>query len=180
MTQVVWLKPNRRILFLAMAVPLVIAAAGAVLLGLSIGAVHVVGATLLVIGIVLAAALAAQSVRPRLALRNEELLVYLRLTAPLAVPLSIVECVFLGRPETQLALGQHTSRMVSLVIRLAESATQYKERRVKPALGRWADGYITIHGAWCEPLTLELAQRINSQLRKAQQSQRRESQRKIT
>ena len=171
MTQDVWLKPNRRVLILAMIAPLVIAIAGTVLAWSLGGAANWFGAAIVVIAFVLIAVLAGQYARPRLAVRNDELLVYLRLTSPLAVPLAIVECVFLGRPETQLAIGQQTSRMVSLVIRLAESATQYKERAVKPALGRWVDGYITIHGAWCEPLTLDLAQRINSKLREAQRRQ---------
>ena len=168
MTHDVWLKPNRRVLILAMIVPLLIAVAGTVLGWWFGGAARWLGAAIVVIAFALIAVLAGQCARPRLAVRKDELLVYLRLTSPLVVPLAIVECVFLGRPETQLAIGQQTSRMVSLVIRLAESAAQYKERAVKPALGRWADGYITIHGAWCEPLTLDLAQRINSKLREAQ------------
>lgn len=171
MTKEVWLRPNRRVMTLAMAVPVVIGAIGAGLSWSYDGAARLAGGAIVAVGIILGGALAVQIARPRLAVRDGELLVYLRLTAPLVVPLAIVECVFLGRPETQLALGQRNSRMVSLVIRLAESATQFKERAVKPALGRWADGYITIHGAWCEPLSLELAQRINAQLREAQRKQ---------
>ncbi|HEY2827859.1 MAG TPA: hypothetical protein VGJ04_09690, partial [Pirellulales bacterium] len=51
---------------------------------------------------------------------------------------------------------------------IADKATDYHQRDVKPALGRWDEGYVTIHGAWCEPLTLEVVQRLNVRLAEAQ------------
>lgn len=48
-----------------------------------------------------------------------------------------------------------------IVIRLAESAEQWKHFDVKPALGLWCDGYITIRGTWCEPITSDLLKRLN-------------------
>lgn len=129
-----------------------------------------VGLMLGLAGLSAVMALAVQCLRPRLAVEDGQLLLFLRLGAPLSVPLSIVECVFLGRSDMPSVVGQG-NRMVSLVIRLAEAVTEYKSRSVKPSLGRWKDGYITIHGAWCEPLTLDLAQRLNAKLRDAQRLQ---------
>ena len=48
----------------------------------------------------------------------------------------------------------------NLVVRLAEKATDYHHRDVKAAFGRWDDGYIVLHGAWCEPLHLEVVKRL--------------------
>lgn len=151
---------------MAMSIPLLVTALGGWVGTVTEGWMRWVGLALSLAGGTTIIALAVQGVRPRMAVQDHNLLVFLRLGAPLAIPLSKVECVFLGRPETQLTLGQR-NRMVSLVIRLAEAATDYKAREVKPSLGRWEEGYITIHGAWCEPLTLELAQRINARLRDA-------------
>jgi hypothetical protein len=165
-THEVWLRPNRRALLMAMIVPALLTGLGGCLWSWG-GAMQWLGAAMIGLGAAIALILAAQCLRPRLAVRDGRLFVYLRLAAPLSVPLDVVECVFLGRPEMQAMAGRRT-RMSSLVIRLAEAAVEYKEREVKPALGRWADGYITIHGAWCEHLTLDLAQRLNNKLRDAQ------------
>jgi len=166
----VWLKPNRRVLAWATLIPLTVLGLGVWLGTTATGVLCWLGLILTLGGAAATIGLLVQFARPRLALRDGHLLVFLRLGSPLFLPLSVVECVFLGRPETQLALGQR-NRMVSLVIRLAEAQTEYKSRVVKPMLGRWEDGYITIHGAWCEPLTLDLAQQLNSKLRDAQRRQ---------
>jgi hypothetical protein len=166
----VWLRPNRRALLFALIFPLILGFLSAILALQIEGVLRWLAAFFAAFGAALTAALAIQAVRPRLAVCHDQVLLFLRWGAPLAVPLSIVECIFLGRPETQQSLG-HASRMVSLVIRLAEAATDYRYRVVKPALGRWEDSYITINGAWCEPLTLELARRLNDLLREAQRRQ---------
>jgi hypothetical protein len=166
----VWLRPNRRALLFALIFPLILGFVSAMLAFQNEGVWRWLAAFFAAGGAALTAALAIQASRPRLAICDDQVLLFLRWGAPLVVPLSIVECMFLGRPETQQSLG-HASRMVSLVIRLAEAATDYRHRVVKPALGRWEDSYITINGAWCEPLTLELARRLNDLLREAQRRQ---------
>ena len=170
MSREVWLKPNRRALTLAMAIPWLLTALGVWLTWKPDGYMRWFGLMLSLAGISAILFLGAMCWQPRLAVQDDRMLLFLQLGKPLSVPLSIVECVFLGRPETHSALSQR-NRMVSLVIRLAEAATEFKQRAVKPALGRWEDGYITIHGAWCEPLTLELAQQLNTKLRDAQRLQ---------
>jgi hypothetical protein len=61
--------------------------------------------------------------------------------------------------------------MSQLAVRLAERATEWSQIDVKPALGKWCGGYITIYGAWCEPLRIELVNRLNAQLAAAHQAQ---------
>ena len=56
-------------------------------------------------------------------------------------------------PETQ-----------NIVIRLAESAAEWKHREMWPAFGMWCESYITLRGSWCEPITPELMQQINNRL----------------
>lgn len=169
MDQEVWLKPNRRALAMTMVIPLLSGMLAAWVAWRSDGSLRWLSMSLSAVAVALVIALVLRARRPRLAVYNGQLLLYLKWGSPLAVPLSIVECIFLGRPETQQSLG-HTSRMVCLVIRLAEAATDYRQRMVKPALGRWEEGYITVSGAWCEPLTLELAQKLNDKLREAQRA----------
>jgi len=114
--------------------------------------------------------IAWQLQRPRLAYRAGQLRVYQRWGPPLRVPIQAVECFFLGHgpanlPGRQLAKAE----TANVVVRLAERATEYSKRRVFPLWGRWCDGYITIAGAWCEPLTPALLARLNDRLRVAQQ-----------
>ena len=56
-------------------------------------------------------------------------------------------------PETQ-----------NVVVRLAETATDWKHRKVRPAFGQWCEGYITIRGAWCERITPDLVRSMNHRL----------------
>ncbi len=60
------------------------------------------------------------------------------------------------------------------MIRLADRATDYAQRDVKPALGSWCNHYVTIRGTWCEPLSLALVTRLNTRLAAAQASLKKE------
>ncbi len=53
---------------------------------------------------------------------------------------------------------------VTIVVRLAERATEWHERSVKNSLGKWADGYIIVRGTWTEPLNREVVTQMNSTL----------------
>ena len=50
------------------------------------------------------------------------------------------------------------------MIRIADSATEWRQQEVKPQLGKWCEGYITIRGTWCEPLSIDLINRLNERL----------------
>jgi hypothetical protein len=106
-----------------------------------------------------------QTRQPRLAYNAGHLLVYLRSGGPIRLPVELVQCAFIGAGPTPIR-GPHGAslRSANLVIRLDEKATEWHELDVKPALGRWTEGYITIYGAWCEPLKIDVVQRINERL----------------
>jgi hypothetical protein len=59
-----------------------------------------------------------------------------------------------------------------VVVRLAESATDWKHREVRPAFGQWCEGYITLRGAWCEPITREVMQGLNRRLAEVQRERK--------
>lgn len=168
----VWLRSNRRALWMGMAAPALLAAIGVALLlfgggGFSRAAAWVT----LVVGALLAAFLLRQMNQPRLAYEPGYMLVYLHLGAPIRVPINAVECFFLG--SGPLKLSDHVNapqRTVSLLVRMAEKATDWAGRPTKLALGRWAEGYIMIHGAWCEPLSLEIVNRLNARMHAVQHS----------
>jgi hypothetical protein len=171
----VWLRTNRRALVLGMILPVVLIAIGLVLVsGIAIGGAEwarYLGWVLIVGGVLLLGTIAVQLRFPRLAYRDRQLLVYLRGGDPIRVPVEVVECFFMGRGKLS---GSETDAIPvrNLVMRIAEKATDYQQREVKPALGGWDEGYVTIHGAWCEPLTLEVVQRLNARLAEAQREVR--------
>jgi hypothetical protein len=107
--------------------------------------------------------------RPVLAYRSGQLLVYLRAGRPFRVPIDVVEGFFLGSGPLKLSdQWEAPYRTVNVIIRLAEKATDWADRPVKPSLGRWAESYIMIFGAWCEPLSLEVVSRLNVRLHRIQ------------
>jgi hypothetical protein len=106
--------------------------------------------------------------RPRIGYEAGELLVYLEPTRPTRIPIDIVEVFFLGQGPSELPkLKGREPQTQNVIIRLAESATDWKHRDVKPSFGQWCEGYITIRGSWCEPITPNLMRRLNQRLSEA-------------
>ena len=155
-----------------MVLPAVVAAGG---LTLAVAAeafwLRALGAVVAVLCALLIGLLTWQSWQPRLAYESGFLCVYLRLGVPIRVPVELIECCFMGSGPLKLTdASQSNLKTANLVLRLADRAPEWANVPVKPALGKWADGYITIHGAWCEPLSLDLLQRINTRLHEIQHS----------
>jgi hypothetical protein len=168
----VWLRPNRRALYAGMLLPAV-AALGGIALALAAGSpwLRALGGGFLALGGSIVGLLAWQSRQPRVGFVPGYLLFYLRLGSPIRVPIEVVEGCFLGSGPLKLTDASESSlRTANLVFRIADKATDWVAVPIKPALGCWAEGYITIHGAWCERLTLEVVQRLNVRLHKAQQA----------
>jgi hypothetical protein len=67
---------------------------------------------------------------------------------------------------------QPTAATRTLVIRLAEKASEFADRDATPALADWAGGYVTLRGAWCEPLDDKIARALNHRLAEAKRSSR--------
>jgi hypothetical protein len=163
----VWLQPNRRALWTTL---LTFAAIGAVAL---LGAWRLESVLLRAAcaGVAFLAALmvGASSVelrRPRIAYRDGHVLFNLRGSEPAAVPAEVVEAFFLGQGPAHLpTIRSELPECVNLVARLSEKAPQWAKVDVKPALGAWCEGYVTIRGTWCEPLTNDVIRRLNRRLR---------------
>jgi len=110
---------------------------------------------------------------PRIGYQAGHLLVYLELTRPTKVPIEIVECFFLGQGASELPkLRGREPETQNVVVRLAESASEWKHRDVRPTFGHWCEGYITIRGSWCEPITEALLKHMNQRLVEVQRERR--------
>lgn len=166
----IWLLTNRRALVFGAVPPALLAALGA---WLAFGAANAFGGWLAwlgiavtTVGLIMVVALLVQVRQPRIAYNDGHVLFYLRSGAPLAVPVEMVEAFFLGQGPLMLSGGpSRGGATVNLVARLSQRAPEWSHQDVKPALGRWCDSYVTIRGAWCEPLTEAVIRRINRRLR---------------
>lgn len=173
----VWLHANRRALLLGMVVPALLLSGGIALAAAGWfgdwGTVACGGGGLLSLaGLLGLANLIWWMYIPRLARQGDQMLVYLEGAEPTRVPLEFVECFFLGQGESQLpkSKGRDTETK-NVVVRLAERARDWAHRDVKPALGHWCEGYITISGAWCEPISADGLRLLNKRLSDAHREQ---------
>lgn len=179
-----WILPNRRALAVGLVLPaaMLLAAVGCLIAGQWTGSWVWRSAAIVLglLGLALLGTLWRLIRQPRVAFQDGEVLVYGGLVEPLRVPVDVVECFFVGQaggmiPDTQ---GKE-AEVRTVIIRLAEAATEWHHRDVKAAFAHWCEGYITIRGTWCEPITPELLKRLNGRLaaihreRKAQQAEAR-------
>ena len=176
----VWLASNRRALLIAMlpawlllssgmsvSVWLAIRASGGVVTWLAAG----VACLTFLWGVWLLVVLR----HPRLAYQQGELLVFLTATGPFRVPVELVECFFLGQGPSHLAPGKDEPTAANVIVRLAESSHPWKEIHVQANLGKWSDGYITIRGAWCEPIDATLVKKMNHRLAEVHRAAKNEA-----
>jgi hypothetical protein len=168
-----WLRPNHRAMLFGSLPPLCLVVLGTWLAlrlsDQSAAGWRWVGAALAAIGIGIVAMLLRQLRRPRIAYKNGEVLFYLRSGSPISVPVYIVEAFFLGQGPaifTREARSKHET--VNLVARLSQREADWARREVKPALGNWCDGYVTVRGTWCEPLNGNVIRRLNKRLKEVQ------------
>lgn len=164
----IWLRANTRVFWLSLALVGAIAVPGVALLLGDAAIGRFTGIGLLAIASLLLVRIAYLASRPRLARSAGELLIYLRPGSPARVPLDVVEGFLLGQGESLLP-GKRLSRAetTTLIIRLAERAEEWARVDVNPRLGSWCNHYVTIRGAWCEPLNVNLANDLNARLSQA-------------
>jgi hypothetical protein len=114
------------------------------------------------------AVLAIGALQPRLACRGTRLVVRLQPFNAREVPLEVVECVFPGSqslPRTGSPPDAPSDRRVgTIVIRLAERATAWRQRSTLAPWGTWKDGHIIIDGRWCEPLSSDFTRSLGGRL----------------
>jgi hypothetical protein len=168
----VWLQPNRRALWSTL---LTFAAIGGIALfaAWQFDAVILRGACagVALLAMLMVGAASIELRRPRIAYRDGHVLFNLRGSAPTAVPAEVVEAFFLGQGPAHLpTIHSELPECVNLVARLSEKAPQWAKVDVKPALGAWCEGYVTIRGTWCEPLTNEVIRRLNRRLREIREA----------
>jgi hypothetical protein len=172
----IWLRANTRAVLFGMVPPALLVAMGLALAGAFVPvtstAAKAVGYVLTGIAGAALGMLIWELRRPRLAYVNRQLLVYLRAGPPFRVPIEAVEGFLLGQGPSMLAGRHRQQEAATLVVRLAERAEEWAFRDVKPALGSWCGGYVTIRGTWCEPLSLPLVNRLNARLAEVQREQR--------
>ena len=163
----VWLQSNRRVLAMGLAPVVLGAGLGALLLATTDATgVRIVAYGLLAVSAALAIGILRQLGRPRISYRPDEVLFHLRSGQPVAVPREVVEAFFLGQGPAYLPTVQgKPAETVNLVARLSQKAPEWMKVDVKPALGHWCEGYVTIRGTWCEPLTGDVIRRLNARLR---------------
>jgi hypothetical protein len=163
----VWLRSNRRVLGMSMIPAAAMVGVGFLLQnGATAWWIRSAGWLLIVLGCVLLIGLIGQWRRPRVAYRDGEVLFHLRAGRPIAVPAQVVEAFFAGQGPSHLpAVAGKESETVNLVARLSQKAPEWAQMDVKDALARWCDGYVSIRGTWCEPLSGELIRRLNHRLR---------------
>ena len=167
-----WLKPNRRALALGMVAPAGVTALGLVHLygvvpwvGL---AERIAGGVLVLLGAAMLGSLAWQLRIPRIAYEQGKLLFYLRRQKPLRVPIDVVECFFIGQGPAMIPGDRDKGRQgVNVIVRLAERETEWADRDVDHTLATWCQSYITIRGAWCEPLNEQVVNGLNRRLASA-------------
>jgi hypothetical protein len=170
----IWLRPNRRAILFGCVPPLLLAALGMLLAlgiqGLSGGWLRWLGVLMIVTGVAIVIALLRHVFRPRIAYKDGHVWFYLGSGKPLTVPAHIVESFFVGQGPATLPGGmQNRRRTANLIARLSQRETDWARREVKPALGKWCDGYVTINGTWCEPLDDAVLRRINRRLHEVKQ-----------
>jgi hypothetical protein len=173
----VWLRSNRRVLTFALVPPLLMAVLGTLLISdlprFESAVAYYFGWGLIVLGGLLAGMILGQFRQPRLVYEPGHLLVYLKSGAPYTVPIDVVEAFFLTQGPAQVPGRRDAeTKTKNLSIRIAERAKNWSQRDVKPALGRWCDGYIAFRGTWCEPLSLDLVQRLNRRLGQVTRAER--------
>ena len=166
----VWLRNNARIWLCCISLPLLAAVCAIVWLvavpqneSWSIG--KWIASGLLAVSAAVTAVFVRLARTPRLGYENGSLLVFLGTAHPIRVPIDVVEVFFRGEGPTMLGGKEDDeSQTATIVVRLAEAADEWKQREVKRSLGHWCDGYITIRGTWCEPITADLLKVMNQRL----------------
>ena len=177
-TRETWLSSNRRAFAVALLLPALLAAgSGGVLLAVDVLPWRIIAGIAGILSLLVIIPLLLLARQPRLAYHDWHLLVYLGAARPFRLPVDIVEVFFLGQAPSMVSAegdpfddqGPTTS---TIVVRLAERAEQWQKRDVRPMLGHWCEGYITLRGTWCEPITEDLVRMLNHRLVEVKRKQK--------
>lgn len=165
----VWVRGNRRAILFGCILPIVLLIVGGALLlrrtaeVASISAIF--GGALVGGGAIILAIMINELRRPRIAYSRGQVLFYVRRGAPAEVPVEIVEGFLIGQGPAELPVMSQQPKAMNLVVRLSQRHTEWAEQPVKAAIAKWCGGYVTLRGAWCEPLDNEVVRRLNRRLK---------------
>jgi len=165
-----WLRPNRRVLWLGCTAPLLTTVVGALIVVWryrqnTLDGWLFFGLGLLMLGAAAVAGLLLMLMQPPVACDPRHVRFHLGQWRSIHVPMEAIDCFFLG--EGSSGLGSRASGKVKashLVVRFAERAVEWHNRDMKPAFGKWQDGYLSIYGTWCESLDEDLVRELNKRL----------------
>jgi hypothetical protein len=175
-----WLFPNRRFLKFGLALPALLGAIGVVLILQWFRTaipwwIASLGGMMAIVGVAVVAGLLLELQRPRIGYHEGTVFFFLRNGPPIATPLEVVEAFFLGQGPAHLpGSASAGAETVNLIARLAEKATEWQKVDVKPVLGHWCDGYVTIRGTHCELLGEDLVRKLNHKLVAAKRRYRKD------
>lgn len=174
----IWLRTNVRALLVGLALVLflllsglsAIAIAGRFQVGLWL---ELGGWIVVVICGFVACSLTYQLFLPRLAYHDGHLLVYLQSSEPLRVPIDVVEFFFVGQGTSYVPdTTEGPSKSRTIVVRIAEAATEWHDLPIRTAQGEWRESYILLRGTWSERITPDVVKRLNRRLVEVQRSRR--------
>jgi hypothetical protein len=161
----IWLQSNRRV-FLP---PLITAAAAAVLF-LILAYADVADGRKWWGGIACAFAWAAVFVwgasrRARLAFDGRHLRINTGLPEPATIPIELIEGFFLGKGPAYLkGKDDYKTETSTLIVRVAERAPEWEKLPTDVRVAAWCGHHITLRGTWTEPLSVDVAHRLNQRL----------------
>jgi hypothetical protein len=175
----VWLRGNPRPM-IAVAVIACAAAAALACAGLAIPLPWLTAVAVFVGAVVVSASLvlAAAAALPRIERRGRDLRLRVGPTRAYDLPIELVECFFhgahaIGRPVEPCTgeASEHDEhdessgrRRTTLVVRIAERASDWQERPTFRPWAGWKRGSVVLDGLWYEPLPMEgfaaLAERL--------------------
>lgn len=176
----VWIRTNRRAAFLSMLLPLAMTVAGALLWWCGTAwwpsrVLQVIGLVVFFVSALALAALSWMMGMPRVAYRRGEVLFFMQLGSPIAVPVDAVEIFLVGKTGAHVGPTGQPHEVQSVIARIRDRAKEFRERSVYPSFGTWQDGYVMIRGTWCEPVHPELLKRLNRRLHELHRERAAES-----
>lgn len=165
--QTIWLRTNYRV-YWASAVVAVLAVACCLSAAITAPSQPTMIASWVLVAVGVAAVVVTmrRARQSRLAYEPGFLIVSLGGRTTARIPIDVVECFFRGQGPSLLPVPSESLETESstVIVRLAEAAKEWHHGEIPVSLGHWCEGYITIRGTWCEPITAELIGSLNRNL----------------
>lgn len=166
----IWLQSNRRIylvpIIAAEVLSVVSIVAGLVFHQTTAGVIAFSLFSLLSAGLWLASMRAA-----RISFDGRNVWFHTGLTQPAVIPLELVEGFWIGKGPAYLqGKDDYKTETSTLTVRIAERAPQWEKLPTDVRVAAWCGHHITFRGIWTEPLSVDVANRLNQRLYDAQQA----------